>query len=106
MGRNWFSSDSTQKTNTSGKNPSDDPIKFSASKAKSQTLDDTLGAQKSDSSFPVYLGLGVLSFIMYFAFIRKEDPSEAERWDVLKMRAEEKEVAEKTEEESITDPVR
>ena len=80
----WYSSGSSE-ASKSAKSSKDEPVVFSTSKAKSKTLDDTLGAQKSNSSFPFYLGFGLLTFLLYFGFIRREDPSVAERWDLFKM---------------------
>jgi hypothetical protein len=66
------------------KTSKDQPVAFSKSKAKLHTVDDTLGITKTKrSNFPLYLGLGLFSIIIYLGFIKKESNSSPESLEEL-----------------------
>lgn len=51
----------------------DEPFSFSKSKARSHTVDESLGiSQPSSSKFPLFLGLGLFGIVIYVSFFRHE----------------------------------
>ena len=71
-------------TSESHRDPKDKPIRFSTSKARRLTLNQTLGdMNKKTSNKPMYIGFITMAILTYIIFFLPGSKEEAEEWELL-----------------------
>lgn len=71
-------------TSESHKDPKDKPIRFSTSKARHLTLNETLGDmnQENTSNKPMYIGFIAMAILTYIIFFLPPSKDEEEEWEL------------------------
>lgn len=71
-------------TSESQEDPRNKPIRFSTSKARHLTLNQTLGdMNRNTSNKPMYIGFIAMAILTYIIFFLPADKEEEEEWDLL-----------------------
>lgn len=73
-----------KRTSESHREPKDEPIRFSTSKARRLTLNQTLGdMNKKTSNKPMYIGFITMVILTYIIFFLPASKEEVEEWELL-----------------------